>query len=650
MEILCTLKNLSLHLGSRTLYDNIQITLHQGDRIGLLGLNGQGKSTLFKVLKEEISPDRSTPPFAFDKSSQFTKGVFVVPQEVNGNDLKLSILEYFYSFYPELKNHKDILDRLGHLSELSSSQLKEQEQSWLEFERLEGWTLEQDFLSYLNHFSGLDPEKKLKDLSGGEQRKVLLSIGLSTAADLVLWDEPTNHLDLESIKMFEEELLQSKQTYMMITHDRYLLGKTTNKIFNLHAGKIEAFAGSYQDYLTYLSDKESQAMLLLNRLNNHLRRETAWMRQGIKARGTRSKKRVEGFHDLKGKITKIHEQARRELSFQLQNTQKKSKKFLAFKDVSFQHQGGKKIFENLTLDLFKGEKIGIVGANGVGKSTLLQLICGQLTPNLGEVKRSEGLQIQYFSQKREELIPTQTPAEYLGEKSDFIILSDQRQIHIASYFEKFLFRKEDLHRPISCLSGGEKNRLQLAKNLTKPGDLWIFDEPTNDLDLESLQVLETQLAEFPGTILLVSHDRAFLSNVTNKIWWMKTNKKNVTEFEFFEAGYEQVAPLLETSYLAKELEEEFPESADLATPTNPDQKASKGKMSNQEKLRFTQLPKEIEQTEKLIKKLEVELAAFDFSNMNKDQKQKYNQINSQFKNEEEKLLNLYAEWESISGD
>ena len=477
MTILCQLKNISLSFGNKVLFHEGSLTISEGDRIGLIGLNGAGKSSLFKILNGEVIPDPSVPPFQFDKVKDFS--VFLVPQELplTPHD-DITIRHFIYRFYPELEH-------------ISAEDM----------ERLESWRIINDYESYLKYFGHNDLDKKVVDLSGGEQRKILLALGLSARAKLILWDEPTNHLDIETIKLFEEELGQTEKSYLMISHDRYLLSRLTNRIFHVTRGQIDMFEGSYQNYLEFLGEMEEARKKMLDRLRNKLRRETAWMRQGIKARGTRSKKRVEGFHNLTQNITALKNEAHQSLDIRLVESMKKRKRLIEFKDVTFGY-GEKTLFKNLNFQIRRGDKIGILGSNGIGKTSMVKLIAGELTPVSGSIDRGEDLKICHFSQKREALKDDLTPYQILGDGQDYVHFPDGRKMHVISYFKSFLFREEELHRPLSTFSGGEKNRLQLALNLKLPGDVIIFDEPTNDLDLETLQILEDRLTKFEGSLIL----------------------------------------------------------------------------------------------------------------------------------------------------
>lgn len=620
MTILCQLKNLSLSFGNKVLFKEAGLTISEGDRVGLLGLNGNGKSSLFKVLNGSINPDASTPPFQFDRIKDFS--VFLVPQELpleKGDTV--SIRNYLYRFYPKLE-HMDAE----------------------EMERTEAWRIINDYESYVKYFGHNDLDKMVKDLSGGEQRKILLALGLSAQAKLILWDEPTNHLDIETIKLFEEELEQSGKTFLMISHDRYLLSRLTSRIFHVTRGRIEMFEGSYQNYLEFLGEMEEARKKMLDRLRNKLRRETAWMRQGIKARGTRSKKRVEGYHNLHKGIDTLKAEAHKSLDIRLIESKKQRKKLIEFKDVSFSF-GAKTLFQNINFQIRRGDKIGILGPNGVGKTTMVRLIAGELEPTSGRVDKGDDLLVCHFSQKREALKEDMTPFQILGDGQDFIHLPDGRKMHVISYFKSFLFNEDELHRPLKTFSGGEKNRLQLALNLKSLGDVLIFDEPTNDLDLETLQLLEDRLSKFEGSLILISHDRAFLANVTDKILFLKDQS-----IETFEGGYEQAEPYIEALALEEELkaeaEKEKAQAAQAAQAT-PVTSGEKQKLSNKEKIRLKTIDAEISQKEEEIEKLGAEIEAFDFASADTKGHEHFALISGQKEKAEEDLLGLYEELEVL---
>ena len=502
---------------------------------------------------------------------------------------------------------------------------------------LGGWQIIQLYESYLKYFGHLDFDKKVVTLSGGEKKKILLSLGLSSPANLILWDEPTNHLDLDTIKRFEEELSNLNKTFLIISHDRYLLSKLTTKIIHLQDGKIDSFSGNYSDYLTHMEKTEIERLKLVEKLKNSLRRETDWMRQGIKARGCRSKKRVENFHTLTDSRSEIKGKAKQALALNVEDSRRKTKTLVDLKKVSLSFKN-KALFKDVSLTLKKGDKVGLLGPNGSGKTSLMKMILGDISPSEGNLKKADGVKIQYFSQDRDELSPEKTPFEVLGEGSDFITMPDGRRIHVSGHLKKFMFSQDDLHRPLKTFSGGERNRLQMALNLKRPGDVWIFDEPTNDLDLETIQILEKELENFGGSLILISHDRSFLNSVTNKVWLIQDEK-----IEFFSGGYEQVEPYLEALILEKQLLDSGPKEAKKEIPSLP----KKIKMTNKEKMRFKVIESEIENNESKLEQVQEELANFDYTSLSEEKSKYLGQLNEDQTTLENKILELYEEFEDL---
>lgn len=643
MSLLCTLKNLHLSYGTKVLFNDANINIHTGDRIGLLGLNGRGKSSLFKILTEQVNPDLSKPPFMFDKAKgvndpQKAFTVFQIPQDfvvVKDRPIK----EYYLEYYPDLDKWNKRLIELESLVATDEKYLHEQKDLFDKWDHAGAWKIASSFESYLKFFEVPDIDGDVLTLSGGEQKKILLSVGLSSSANLVLWDEPTNHLDIETIERFEDELRQTNRAYILISHDRTLLSKVCKKIFHITTGEIKEYEGSYADYLEFLAEKEEERKRVLARLKNSLRRETDWMRQGIKARGTRAKSRVDNFKQLKGQVENIISQTRKDMSLNISSTDKKRKKLLEFKNVSFGFDGVN-LFENIDLVMTKGEKIGLIGPNGVGKSTLASLISEKFKPTNGTIQTAEGLIIKYFSQKRTELDLEKTPYEILGDGSEFIFMPDGREKHVISYLEDFLFPREEINRPLRTFSGGERSRLQMALNLKEPGDIWIFDEPTNDLDLETLQILEKALMDFEGSIILISHDRSFLSNITNRVWLLDHKK-----IEFFQAGYEQVSPYLEALALSKEFEDD--EETEVLSKAAAVQESPKKKLSNKEKDRLKKLPKLIQTTEAKIEELNKIVVDLGSKELNQDESKQLADIATEMGTLEESLLSMYEEFEEL---
>lgn len=594
---LCTLQNLSLSYPHKVIFDQVTFTLNQGDKIGVLGLNGHGKSSLFKVMAGVVTPDTTVPAFIYDKARDFS--LFWVPQELPELS-SWSIENYFYAFHPEMKVRKLRIEEINKL--LSSGKdseklISEQAKLYEELEKLGETKLYASYTSYLKYFGVKDFKRMMNSLSGGEQRKVALSLGLSAPQEIILWDEPTNHLDLETIEDFEDELMNSKKTFMIISHDRSLLNNVVERIVHIQRGKIQSFKGTYEAYLNFLKEDEERRLKELDKLSNIHRRETAWMRQGVEARRTKSKKRIEDYGTLSSQIQSLREKAHKSVSLSLQSSGRKTKELLSVKGLSMSF-GEKTLFSDLEFTISKGDKIALLGRNGVGKSTLLKILLGELEPSSGIVNRAHNLDVGYFSQKRESLDPELTPWTLIGEGIDYVISNTGEKKHVASYLESFLFQSDELKRPIHTFSGGEKNRLQLAQFMKHAQDIWIFDEPTNDLDLETIGILEEELKNYEGALIIVGHDRSFIDNVTDKAWVLHDKG-----LEQFEAGFSQAAPFLEALALEERLKDLTPTSGetDKKTQSAPQERP---KLSNKEKARYQKIEGEISEVEQKIVELE----------------------------------------------
>lgn len=642
MAILCSLQNLNLAFGQKIIFDNAKLTINQGDRIGLIGLNGHGKSTLFNILAGLVTPDISQPPFIFDKNKENFQ-LFYIPQELPLKSFEdLEVSNFWLSFYPELLNiHRELkLVEEKLIEDYTDEKLLNKQADLLDkYERLGGWDIENNYTSYLNLFELENRSTEVKNLSGGEQRKIALSIGLSAKAEFILWDEPTNHLDVSTIELFEDELQNSNKTYMIISHDRYLLNHVTDRIVHIERGQITSFKGTYLQYLEYLEEKEKELAKNLDKLENRHRRELAWMRQGIKARGTRSKKRVEGFENIKSNIQELKSKAKKVVNLDLTHSGRKTKILVEMKDGVFSYDNSP-LLNNLNLMISKKDKIALIGPNGTGKSTLLKIISGQLKLKSGNIKTPEHFKVITFDQKRTSLDITKTPFEVVGDGQDFVHLAGGQKKHVISYLENYLFSRDQVHRPIETLSGGEKNRLQLAMFMKHDADLWIFDEPTNDLDIETIELLEKELASYDAPVIIVGHDRAFIDNVCKTTWLV--HDKTI---ELFEGGYSQVAPYLH----ALELEEKSLKEAAKPSPTKEEPKTAQTKpeLSYQEKKRLETIESDIHKIEEVLAGLEKDVSSLDFSINDPKVTETYNGLKSQIETNQATLDNLFSEWEEL---
>jgi ATP-binding cassette subfamily F protein uup len=501
---LLSLRNITLAFGGPPLLDGVSLQLEPGDRLCLMGRNGSGKSTLMKLISGELAPEGG------DISRQQGLRVALVSQEI-----PQGISGTVFDVVAEgMGNAAELLAEYHHIGHLLSTGgdeelLKRLETLQKELEDTGGWSLHQEVERVIDRLS-LDPDAEFSTLSGGTKRRALLARALVSKPDILLLDEPTNHLDIETIVWLEEFLLKNVRTVLFVTHDRAFARRLANRIAELDRGRLYAFSCGYDAFTERreaLLEAELTRMALFDK---KLAQEEVWIRQGIKARRTRNEGRV---RELK-KLREERRQRRERLGtvkMQLQEAERSGALVVEAEDASFGYDG-RTIINGLTTIVTRGDRIGIIGPNGSGKTTLLRLLLGELSPRQGEVKLGTRREVLYFDQLREQLDPDKTVQENVGEGNDTLIINGKPR-HIIGYLQDFLFSPERARTPVRILSGGERNRLLLAKLFTKPSNLLVMDEPTNDLDAETLDLLEDLLMEYTGTLLLVSHDREFLNNV-----------------------------------------------------------------------------------------------------------------------------------------
>ncbi|WP_295462081.1 ATP-binding cassette domain-containing protein [uncultured Pseudomonas sp.] len=494
--------NVSLAFGVTPLLDGVSWQIERGERVCIIGRNGTGKSSLLRIVKGEQQADDGevwrAPALKIGE----------LPQELPRADDRT----VFDVVAAGLAGVGELLAEYHHLTqdtsgELDMDQLMRVQQ---ELEARDGWRLQQLVESTLSRLQ-LPAEKTLAELSGGWRRRVLLAQALVAEPDLLLLDEPTNHLDIGAIAWLEEALRGYPGAVLFITHDRAFLQALATRILELDRGNLIDWQG---DYASFLVHKEQQlaAEETANALfDKRLAQEEVWIRQGIKARRTRNEGRVRALKAMRNERSERRERQGK-ANLLLETADKSGKQVILAEHMSYAHPGGEPLIRDLTLLIQRGDRIGLLGPNGSGKTTLLKLLLGDLQPTAGKIQYGTKLEIAYFDQLRLQLEPEKTVIDNLAEGREFITINGQDR-HVLSYLGDFLFSPQRARTPVKALSGGERARLLLAKLFSKPANLLVLDEPTNDLDVETLELLEEVLLSFEGTVLMVSHDRAFLDNV-----------------------------------------------------------------------------------------------------------------------------------------
>ena len=569
---LISLQDVSIGFGGPRLMEEINLQIESGESIGLLGRNGMGKSTLLKLINGDIEPQSGT--IARQQNIRVAYLSQEVPQDLSGR----------------------VADVITSGLEAVTSPLDDEHQ----------WQRQHQIDKVISRME-LDPEAKFEILSAGMKRRVYLARGLVCEPNLLLLDEPTNHLDINAIDWLEAFLSRWGGTLLFVTHDRVFLQNLATRIIELDRGFLFDWNC---DYPTFIQRKEE--MLSAERTQNalfdkKLAQEEAWIRRGIEARRTRNEGRVRALNRLREQ-----RRERRELSgkvrMQISAENRSGKLVIEAENVSYAY-ADKPIINNFTTTIQRGDKIGVVGANGSGKTTLLKLLMGQLNPTQGQVEHGTNVEMAYFDQLRSYLDESKSVLDNVGQGRDVITING-RSRNLMGYLEDFLFTRERARAPISALSGGERNRLLLARLFTQPANLLILDEPTNDLDIETLEVLEDLLLEYDGTLLLVSHDRAFLNNIVTST--LILDDGNVTEYI---GGYDDWHKLILDSKPAADSSK--PASAPQGdfvkrTSSTTGNKSAPRKLSYNEKRELEELPKRIEVLEEEQHSLTVQMEAPEF--------------------------------------
>ncbi|MDD5670769.1 MAG: ATP-binding cassette domain-containing protein [Candidatus Omnitrophica bacterium] len=617
-----SLQDVSLAFGGPVLFDRLNLQLEAGERVALLGRNGVGKTTLMKVMSGELKPDSGL--------VVYPKGVRVallpqeVPSDITGNlfDLVLSGLGGRAKL---LSDYHHVNHRLQ--TEYSEQLMKELGRLQSEMDHSNAWETSRQVESVIEHIK-LDPESRFEDLSGGQKKRALLARALVYKPDILMLDEPTNHLDIESIDWLEGFIKGYPGTVIFVTHDRMFMQRLATKIIELDRGLLYSGACDYQTFLERKQlalDAEASERA---QFEKKLAQEEIWIRQGIKARRTRNEGRVVALERMREQ-KKAQRQAMGMVTMKAQEAERSGQ--LVIKAENLTHgYGDKTLIRNFSTEIMRGDKIGVIGPNGSGKTTLLRILLDELKPQRGTVRLGTNIEIAYYDQLREQLNEEKTVAENVCESGDTVTING-RPRHILGYLQDFLFSPDRARTPVKVLSGGERNRLIMARLFTKPSNLLVLDEPTNDLDIETLELLEELLIDYSGTVLLVSHDRTFLNNVVTSTIVLEGNGL-LSEYP---GGYEDWVTLSRNKRDAREKDRPVPARA---------KKEKAGGLSATEKRELEKLPEKIQKLESEQEKLYAALS--DPSAYQKGQGF-IAQIQEQADALARNIQELYARWESL---
>jgi len=630
---LVSLDHISLAFGHLPLLDDISFQIEPGERVCVIGRNGTGKSTLLRILSGEQLPDTGSAwlqpgvrraRLEQDVPLSADRPVFDVVAEGLGS-LSQLVADYHHTAVLVASNATPVLlERLGRLQH--------------ELEEQQGWSIEQRVETVLEKL-GLPADAVVNTLSGGWRRRTLLARALVAEPDLLVLDEPTNHLDIEAITWLETSLIEHPGAVVFVTHDRAFLQRVATRIVEIDRGRLSSWPG---DYATFLRRKEewlAVEAVRQDKFDKRLAGEEVWLRQGVKARRTRNEGRVRALMAMRGERAERRE---RMASVRLQIEQADSSGQLVFeaRDISKTFGAGA-VVGGFTTRIMRGDRIGLIGPNGAGKTTLLRLLLGEIEPDEGEVRRGANVQVAYYDQQREQLDPERTVFETVGDGNDWVTVNGTARL-VNAYLADFLFPPERASSPVKALSGGERNRLLLARLFTRPANVLVLDEPTNDLDLETLELLEAELVDWPGTLLIVSHDRAFLDNVVTSTFVFEGDG----QIQEYVGGYEDWVRQRATAVNSPS---PSARSAASATPANPAadepaQAPAVRKLSYREQRELEDLPARIESLEGEQRDLNAEVQDPQFYTKGADAIQaslaRLEAVGSE-------LLTVYARWDEL---
>lgn len=624
--LLFRLTDIHLAYGNHVLLEKVSLSIQSGERIGLLGRNGAGKSTFLKLLSQQAKADGG------ELWQQADIKVAYLNQELPAADNK-SVYDYLLSGLAEAG---ELLRRYHHLlqSEPDHQNLLKLADVQKQIDNAGTWNLEQKVDNALSRL-GVKGETLMSSLSGGWLRRVSLAKTFINEPDVLLLDEPTNHLDIPTIEYLEKQLLQFPGAIVLITHDRAFLQKIATKIMILDRGEISAWECDYQHFLVFREQQLAAEEKAQSEFDKKLAQEEVWIRQGIKARRTRNEGRVRALEALREEFRQ-RKKVQGKAKIALNEAESSGK--LVIEAENIEHSfGDKRIINSFSTRIMRGDKIGFIGANGAGKTTLLKILLGELKPSSGTVKTGSKLVVAYFDQLRKQLKADQNVYDTVSEGSDFIEINGKSR-HVISYLQDFLFTPDRARQKVRSLSGGEQNRLILACLFSKPANVLVLDEPTNDLDMETLELLEELLIAFEGTVLLVSHDRDFIDHVVTSCIAFEGNGK----VEQYVGGYQDWLRQGGTFHA-----EQATQKDTTAISVVPAQKAESSQKKNpgyKLKRELEQLPVLIEKTEQEIQTLEQQISQPDFYDQSREAVEK---VLTRLTQAQQKLEAHFERWAEI---
>ncbi|WP_418566730.1 ABC-F family ATP-binding cassette domain-containing protein [Peptacetobacter sp.] len=624
---LITFENICKSYSEKKLIENLSFGINDGEKIGLIGVNGTGKSTLLKIVAgaEEIESGKITKANRvrieyLPQSPDYDENATVLEQVFKAESKELNLLGRYQDLLKKLERE--------YSDKTNEELIKVQEQ----IDTMNLWDLENDAKAVLTKLGIDNFDQKVSELSGGQKKRISLASALITPCELLVLDEPTNHLDSDTIDWLEEYLNSRKGSLLMITHDRYFLDRVTNRILELDKGRLFSYEGNYTLFLEKKMERLQLESSMEDKRQNLIRNELKWVKRGARARTTKQKARLQRFDELVNREV-IKEDEKIDISVA---SSRLGKKIIEIKNISKSFDG-KKVIDDLEYTLARTDRIGIVGKNGLGKSTLINILNGKLQPDSGTIEIGETVKIGCFSQDDSHMDPSMKAIDYIKEESDYITTADGTKITASMMCERFLFNGTLQHTMIEKLSGGERRRLHLLRVLMGAPNVLLLDEPTNDLDIETLSRLEDYLDEFDGVVITVSHDRYFLDRICNKIFAYEGNGR----IFIFTGNYSDYTIFREIQGI--EFEDDKPEK--VVEPKKEKEKPKsdkKTKFSYKEQKEYDSIDSDIEQLEKKIAALEESTAVYatDFT--------KLQEIMNEKAELEKELEYKYERWEYLN--